>query len=216
MISINTLIVTPFQQNARIVSCPKTSVAVVIDPGGETERIFIELSSQRLVCHAIWLTHSHLDHCGGVKRLKDLTKAKVLAHPAEKFFRSNVKQMCRMFGVAPDELEDCPEPDTYIQGGEELIIGEHQFKVIAAPGHSPGGLCFYCPASNVIFTGDVLFAGSIGRTDLPGGDYNALMRSIEELMHGLPPDTRVLPGHGPETTLEKERMHNPFLRGGFV
>lgn len=216
MLSIYTLPVTPFEQNARIITCQKSRETAVIDPGGEAQRIFAALREHSLECGQIWLTHSHLDHCGGVKSLKSLTGARLYAHAGEGFFRSNLADMCLMFGVPPHEMENCPEPDEPLAGGEKLELGEHVFEVISTPGHSVGGLSFYDAPSKILLAGDVLFAGSIGRTDLPGGDLETLRRSIDELMKRLPPDTRVLCGHGPDTTLQEEKRSNPFLNGDFI
>ena len=205
------VIVTAFAQNAWIVGDTVLNEAVVLDPGGDTELIEAQLAELGLECKQIWLTHSHLDHCGGVNRLKAATGARLCAHPEEGFLRENVSAFCPMFGIPEDELENCPEPEVAWRGGERARVGSFEFEVMHTPGHSPGSLSFYCKGAGVIFVGDVLFQGSIGRTDLPGGDHSILMRSIKHLMEVLPAETVVLPGHGPETTLGNERRTNPFI-----
>lgn len=213
MFEIVTLEVTPFLQNARIVFDPASKRAVLIDPGGEADRIWADVQSRGLTCEQIWLTHSHLDHCGGVKRLKSLSGAQLIGHPIEREMRAHVKDLCAMFGLAPADLDNCPEPEIYIQGGETLACGPYRFEVIKCPGHSPGHVAFYQREAGLLISGDVLFKGSIGRTDLPGGNYELLMRSIGELMAALPASTRILPGHGPDTTLAAEAQSNPFILG---
>lgn len=213
MIEVVTVEVTPFMQNARLLFERGADGAVVVDPGGNADRILGELSARTLRCQEIWLTHSHLDHCGGVRRLKELTGAPLLAHPVEALMRSRVVDIARMYGVPEGDFEDCPEPDRVITGGETLSVGTELFEVLFTPGHSPGHLCFYNRANGILIAGDTLFQGSIGRTDLPDGDFEVLMSSIKDILYRLPPETRVLPGHGPETTIGAEQRTNPFVRG---
>jgi hydroxyacylglutathione hydrolase len=213
LILIESLCVTAFSQNCRIIACPETREAVVVDPGGEAEKIAQALTMADLNCRHIWLTHSHLDHCGGVRKLKAMMDLTLYAHPEERSFRETVRDTCKVFGLIESDLENCPEPETALRGGESLTLGKLSFQVIHAPGHSPGSLCYYCPAAEIVLVGDVLFSGSVGRTDLPGGSYSVLMRSIRKLLLDLPPATQVLSGHGPETTLGYEKETNPFLTG---
>lgn len=211
MLEILTCVVTPFMQNSRILFEPGSGTAVVVDPGGDVDQILHELAKRQLRCDEIWLTHSHLDHCGGVRRLKEVTGARVLGHPGEAEFRSRVVDIAAMYGLPGSDLQNCPEPDTMLTGGETLTIGEATFEVLFTPGHSPGHLCFYNRSNRVLVAGDTLFQGSIGRTDLPGGDFDVLMASIRGVLLKLPLDTRVLPGHGPETAIGLEARSNPFL-----
>jgi glyoxylase-like metal-dependent hydrolase (beta-lactamase superfamily II) len=187
--------------------------ALVIDPGGESDRILDEASRRGLSIKEIWLTHSHLDHCGGVRALKAAAKAPLTAHPAEAMMRAHVTDIAAMYG-APDGFENCPEPERAINGGETLSFAGSAFKVLFTPGHSPGHVCFYDGASGVLFAGDTVFSGSIGRTDIPGGNSDLLLESIRREILTLPDETRVLSGHGGDTTVGTERRSNPFLTGG--
>lgn len=212
-LDVKTVQVTPFDQNCRVLFDSISGEAVVVDPGGDFERIEALLDAAGVRCSQIWLTHSHIDHCGGVQRLKDASGAPLYGHPDEQIMRSAVTTICAMYGFPDADLDNCPEPEHYIRGGEILRGSGGEWKVIAAPGHSPGHVTFYSAEHGILVGGDVLFAGSIGRTDLPGGDHRTLLKSIANLMEKLPPNTRVLPGHGPETTLAAELQTNPFLRG---
>ncbi len=208
---IDEITVTPFQQNCRILSIVGSDDAVVIDPGGEAERILELLEDKGLQAKAIWLTHSHLDHCGGVKALKEETNAVLYGHAWEKEHRARVEDIKKMYGITDEDMENCPEPDVFLRGGETLTFGPLTFEVLFTPGHSPGHLCFYERSQGVLIAGDTLFSGSIGRTDLPGGNHGMLLESIREKILSLPDNTRVLPGHGPETTVGRERRTNLFL-----
>ena len=211
MFEILTLELTPFAQNTRIVFDRASSQAVVIDPGGDFPKIVQSLVANDLKVSQIWLTHSHLDHCGAVRPLKQASAATLYAHPVERELRARVVEICMLYGIPPGDMQSCPEPDVPISGGETLLLGEYIFEVLFTPGHSPGHLCFYHRESATLMAGDTLFAGSIGRTDLPGGDHATLLRSIRQQLLVLPDETRVLPGHGPDTTIGRERVSNPFL-----
>jgi hydroxyacylglutathione hydrolase len=211
MLSISTIVVTPFMQNARILTCTDTKVTVVVDPGGEPDRIISELHSRDLSCSQIWLTHSHLDHCGGVLPLLESLGVPLVAHPAEEAMRARVRSIAQMYGLPSSEWFDCPEPSVSIRGGEILPLGDLRAQVLFTPGHSPGHVSFYFESEKVLISGDALFAGSIGRTDLPGGDHSTLIKSIREKILTLDDDVRVLSGHGDDTTVGEERRNNPFL-----
>ncbi len=209
-IEIALLTLTPIQQNTRVVISGST--ALVIDPAGEGHKIIKFLDDRSLTLTQVWLTHSHLDHCGGVQDLlAKFPNAKLYGHPEEKFFRQNVENICVNYGIPHGIMKNCPEPTDYIIGGEKLEFGGLEFESIYTPGHSPGHISFYQGYSGVLFAGDTLFAGSIGRTDLPGGDHDLLIRMIKEKILTLPDNTKVLSGHGPDTTVGREKNGNPFL-----
>lgn len=213
MLRIETIPVTLFAQNARILWDTERKVAVAVDPGGESQLLKKFLDRNALKLEEIWLTHSHVDHVGGVKALQDATGASLVGHQVEAPMRAAVPQICMMFGVPRDGFDVCPEPDLYLAGGETLNFAGRQFQVHFTPGHSPGHLAFYCPSEGFVLSGDLLFQGSVGRTDLPGGNHDVLLKSIVKLMKELPPETAVLSGHGPDTTLAMEIEQNPFLKG---
>lgn len=217
--------VTPFEQNCRIVvlagaksggeqsgSGAKLRPALIIDPGGDADKILDNLTKLNAAPQAIWLTHSHLDHCGGVADILARFKIPLLGHKGEALFRQSVEETAAMYGISGAGLRNSPEPTTYLSGGEVLEFGEERFDVLYVPGHSPGHLAFYNSKQGVVLAGDVLFNGSIGRTDLPGGNTAQLLSSIRTSLFALPDNTRVLAGHGPDTTIGVERACNPFLR----
>lgn len=212
MLKIITVVVTEFQQNTRILCDLDSSQAIVIDPGGDVDKILQALRSENCKCKEVWLTHSHLDHCGGVAELLEHQAAKLSGHPDESFMRANVIEICKMYGMPLGEMRNCPEPDQHLSGGEELEFAGYKFKVLFTPGHSPGHLSFYCKEIDSVFSGDVIFSGSIGRTDLPGGNHRTLLESIEQEIFTLPADTKIYPGHGPETTVKIEKETNPFFQ----
>jgi len=211
---VETLLVTPFMQNARILWSEKSKRGVVVDPGGEAEIILEALERLGVTCEAIWLTHSHLDHCGAVAPLIEKLKVPLYAHPAERIMRSKVVEISRMYGLPDGILFNCPEPDHEIVGGEVLQIDGESCKVLFTPGHAPGHVCFYFKELGELIAGDTVFAGAIGRTDLPGGDYDTLISSIRTEILSLPDETIIRSGHGPDTTVGAERKTNPFLMRG--
>lgn len=213
MFTIETIEVTPFQQNARLLYCPETKEAVVIDPGGDADLIAKRIEERGLSLQEIWLTHSHLDHCGGVADLKEVYDVPLLGHRIEEEMRKRVLDICSMYGLPKGTMKNCPEPERYIDEGDELSVGSYPFTILFTPGHSPGHLCFYHAPSHTLIAGDTLFSGSIGRTDLPGGDHPTLIKSIQEKIFTLPDETQVLPGHGPATTVAMEKQYNPFFQG---
>lgn len=208
---IDILEVTPVAQNCRILSDPETKSALIIDPGGEVDTILEFLRRRELTLEQIWLTHSHFDHCGGVADLKEATSALLIAHPGETFFRQHVLAAVERWQLPEEGYRNCPEPDRTVVGGEQLEWAGYTFRVLPTPGHSPGHVAFYCASEKFVLSGDALFQGSIGRTDLPGGNHQELIESIIGQLLSLPDGTSVLSGHGPDTTIGRERTHNRYL-----
>lgn len=200
-----------FVQNCFLLGDPDRGEAVVVDPGEEWERILAELDRRGWRTTAIWLTHAHLDHVLGLAEVRKATGAPVWLHPAERPVYDGLPQQGLWFGL---RLAPLPPPDEAFREGETVRVGRHEFKVLFTPGHSPGSVSLV--GEGVVIAGDVLFAGSIGRTDLPGGDHSTLIASIRRELLTLPNATRVLSGHGPETTIGEERASNPFLTGAAI
>jgi len=197
-----------FVQNSYLVIDEAAAVCAVIDPGEEADLILHKIAAASARPTAIWITHAHLDHVMGVSRVRRETAAPVYLHAADRELYDHAVQQGLAFGVAVDPP---PLPDGTLAAGDTVRVGQLEFTVRHAPGHSPGSVCLV--GEGVAFTGDVLFAGSIGRTDLPGGDFDTLLRSIERELLTLPDSTIVYSGHGPETTVGHERRTNPFLTG---
>lgn len=193
-------------ENCYILGDEKTGKAAVIDPGDEPERIVEKLNRKRLNCEYILLTHAHVDHVSGIKGVVEATGAKVLIHKGDAFMLKSAPVQALAFGMKPFMP---PKIEKYIEDGDIIEIGNLKVKVLHTPGHSSGGVCFL--VENCIFVGDTIFQGSIGRTDLPGGDYNELIASVEAKIFTLPDDTVIYPGHGPETTVGYEKKYNPFF-----
>jgi len=199
-----------FVENTYLVIDEAAAECAVIDPGEEAGRILHEIAGAGARPTAIWITHAHLDHVMGVARVRRETGAPVYLHPADRELYDQAVQQGLAFGVAVDPP---PAPDGGLAAGDTVPVGQLRFTVRHAPGHSPGSVCLV--GEGMAFTGDVLFAGSIGRTDLPGGDFDTLIRSIERELLTLPDSTIVYSGHGPETTVGHERRSNPFLTGAY-
>lgn len=198
----------PLDVNCYIVGCPLTREAVIIDPGGHGKKIIDVLEELNLKAVSLIDTHGHFDHIGGNAYLMShMESPRLYLHNDDLQYLRNAREHADYWGM---KFEDSPEPTDLLQGGEEIIAGDLRLKIIHTPGHSPGGISIYMPGH--VFTGDALFEGSIGRTDLPGGDYDLLISSIREKLLVLPGDTIVHPGHGPETTIEEEKRSNPFLQ----
>lgn len=179
----------------------------IVDPGEEAGLILHKIEDTGATPVAIWLTHAHLDHVVGVARVAEETGVPVWLHPGDRALYDAVPQQAGAFGLAPPPA--LPAPDRDMVPGERLAVGDLRFEVRHAPGHSQGSVCLI--GHGIAFVGDVLFAGSIGRTDLPGGDFETLIASIERELLSLPDETIVYSGHGPETTIGRERRANPFL-----
>ncbi len=203
------LVVGPLEVNCFILGCEKTYNAIVIDPGGNVDIIISYLERFNLNLKYILNTHGHFDHVAGNYDLKLATNAKLLIHREDAPMITNISTTAMMFGI---HVKDSPPPDMFIDEGDEIYVGEEiLLKTLHTPGHSKGSCSFILEGYNAVFVGDTLFAGSIGRTDLPGGDYQTLINSVREKLFVLPNDTKVFPGHGPETTIGYEKRFNPFF-----
>lgn len=197
-----------FMQNCYLLAEEGSSDAVIVDPG-EAPALFLETAErQGLTIREIWLTHGHIDHVSGVGAIKAATGAPISMHPADLPLYRNLAQQAGWFGL---ELDDPPPIDHELSHGQTLTLGTTSFEVRHTPGHSPGSVCLIGAGS--VIGGDVLFQGSVGRVDLPGGDWEQLLGSIRDELFPLPDETVVHPGHGPRTTIGAEKRNNPFLRG---
>jgi hydroxyacylglutathione hydrolase len=220
---IEQITVTAFQQHTRIVGCEATKHAICIDPGDEAERIVEVLERHGLTLQAIALTHAHLDHVGGVAALKKLKpEARINLHKADEFMYQALPEQPTWIGIPRAQwaelgfaFETPPPIDEYWTDGQKYPVGELEFEVLHCPGHTPGHVVLFEPNEQKVFVGDVLFAGSIGRTDLPGGSTDQLLDSIKNKLLTLGDDVEVYSGHGPVTTIGEERLTNPFLTGGY-
>ena len=203
------LSVPPFQSNCWILGCSETQIAVVIDPGDEAA-IYQTLEAYRLTVKYLIHTHGHLDHVSATAAIQQETGAPVLIHEEDQILLDNLELQGTMFGLAAPEP---PTVDRYIREGDKIDWAGHTLSVIETPGHSPGGVCLNLEEEKILFAGDTLFQDSIGRTDLWGGDYEQLLYSIRDKLWQLDDDTIVCPGHGPRTTIGREKRENPFLQG---
>ncbi|RLA79595.1 MAG: MBL fold metallo-hydrolase [Deltaproteobacteria bacterium] len=205
---IEMLVVGPLQANCYIVACERTRLAAVIDPGGEGPRIVATLREAGLTALYIINTHGHFDHTGANRYVKEMTGAELLIHRADAPMILEQSRSAAVWGI---QVEDSPPPDRFIEEGDVIVIGDVTLEVLHTPGHTPGGVSLF--TDRVVFVGDTLFAGSIGRTDFPGGDYRQLLDSVRTKIFPLGDDVIVYPGHGPETTVGHERRYNPFFTG---
>jgi hydroxyacylglutathione hydrolase len=216
---IEQITVTAFQQHTRIIGCEETKHAICIEPGDEAERIVETLERRGLTLQAIALTHAHLDHVGGVAALKKLQpQARINLHQGDEFMYQALPEQPAWIGVPRAQwaalgfaFETPPPVDEYWADGQKYSVGKLEFEIRHCPGHTPGHVVLYEPTEHAVFVGDVLFAGSIGRTDLPGGSSEQLLNSIKTKLMTLADDVKVYSGHGPVTTIGEERLTNPYL-----
>ncbi len=203
---IKTLVVGPIQANCYILGCEETLEAAVIDPGDEADRILHALAESSLTAKLIINTHGHFDHVSANKRLKEVTGAPILIHHLEAPMLDQLSSSAAAWGLSAD---DSPAPDRELKGGDEVSFGNITLTVIHTPGHTPGGISLY--NEDYVFVGDTLFAGSIGRTDFPGGSFETLKESIQQKLFTLSDDLKVYPGHNQPTTIGEEKRFNQFV-----
>ena len=205
------LTVGPFQENCYIIGDEEAGVGAIVDPGDEAARITLAVEQTDLEIGSIIVTHAHIDHVGAVAALVDEYACRVLMHAEAEPMLKQLPTQAIMMGLRFGKV---PKVDHRIGEEEVLEVGALRLRALYTPGHAPGHLAFYVEEEGLVLSGDALFAGSVGRVDLPGGSMEVLMRSIEERLMTLPDETTVYPGHGPQTTIGNERASNPFLQGG--
>lgn len=203
--------VTPFAQNCSVVWCDATREAAIIDPGGDLDQVLAEVERLGLDVRQIWLTHAHIDHAGGAGELAQRLSLPIVGpHPGDQFWIDALPQQSQMFGFPPARPF---APTRWLHDGDMVALGQCTLQVRHCPGHTPGHVVFYSPEALRAFVGDVLFAGSVGRTDFPGGNHQQLMASITQRLWPMGDDTVFIPGHGPQSTFGHERRTNPFVGG---
>ena len=211
MLRYHTVPVTAFAQNCSIVWCDRTQDAAIIDPGGDLPKLRAAIQALGVTLKAIWLTHAHIDHAGATGTLAREDGLPIVGpHPGDQFWIDSLVQQSRMFGFP--QAEDF-KPTRWLADGDEVQIGDSVLAVRHCPGHTPGHVVFHSAEAKRAFVGDVLFAGSIGRTDFPGGDHATLIDSITSRLWPMGDDTVFIPGHGPESSFGRERRTNPYVAG---
>jgi len=206
---LKTIPVGPLNCNMVIIGDPSTKNAVLVDPGGDAQKIIDLIKSLGVVICQILVTHAHFDHFLAAAEIKQFTKAPICLNQSDQGLWRILPLQCGLFGVPPP-TGSMPEPDQWLQDGQKLSILDGV--CIHTPGHSPGSMCYYFASGNTVMTGDTLFKDSIGRTDLMGGDSNAIVKSIQDKLYTLPDNTKVIPGHGESTTIGFEKKHNQVVR----
>lgn len=206
---VKTLVLGQLQANGYLLGCAETHEAVMIDPGGNGELVSAALEEAGLALTLVLNTHAHFDHIGANKYLADRYHVPILIHELELPLLRAKGGAC-FFGM---DIPQSPDPGGFLRDGDVIRFGKHELTVLHTPGHSAGHVCFYAQSENLLFSGDLLFAGSVGRADLHDGDMAALEASIRNKIYALPDNTDVFPGHGPKTTVIREKLSNPFVRG---
>jgi len=202
------LAVGPLNANCFILGCEESKEGVVVDPGGDPEKIIAAVTRLGLRITSVINTHGHFDHVGGNGKVMEHTGAELLIHGEDVRFLSIASNVAVKYGVT---AENSPDPDHLLGDGMIISFGNYQMIVLHTPGHTPGGCCLYIAGEGLVITGDTLFAEGVGRTDFPGGSHKALIESIRTRLLALPENTRVYPGHGPSTTIGHEKRNNPFI-----
>ena len=209
MLSYLTVPVTAFQQNCSLIWDDQTRQAAVIDPGGDLDELLAQVERLNLKLEQIWLTHAHIDHAGGTGELASRLNLPIIGpHPGDQFWIDALPEQSARFGFPPALAFT---PSRWLHDGDTVTLGSHMVQVRHCPGHTPGHVVFYSPELNRAFVGDVLFAGSIGRTDFPQGNFDQLIASIKTKLWPLGNETVFIPGHGPESSFGRERRSNPFV-----
>ncbi|RWP70554.1 MBL fold metallo-hydrolase [Mesorhizobium sp.] len=202
--------VTAFQQNCTILFDMDDRQGVVVDPGGDIDKVLAVLKDNAINAGAIWITHGHIDHAGGAMELKEALGVQIIGpHEADRPLLANLENQAKLYGIT-DPVRNCM-PDRFLSEGDTVSFGQHAFEVFHCPGHAPGHVVYYNRAAKFAHVGDVLFRGSVGRTDLPGGDHAALIASIKDKLLPLGDDIGFICGHGPGGRFGEERRSNPFL-----
>ncbi len=200
--------VTPFEQNASILFCSETNKCAIVDPGGDIHILLELLKNHNLVPERVLLTHGHIDHAGGATEISEILNVEIHGpHIDDKFLLDELQKQGEMFGL---QSKNC-NPDKWLNEGDVVMVGNQKLEVYFCPGHTPGHIIFFNKKVNLAIVGDVLFNGSIGRTDLPGGNYNQLIESVKNKLWPLGDDVDFIPGHGPVSTFKVERNSNPFV-----
>lgn len=202
---IKKIVVGTLENNCYIIGDERTREAFIVDPGDEPDRVLDFVKEDNLETKFIVCTHAHFDHVGAINEIKEITKAKIIIHKDDLILYKNIEMQGLVWGF---DIEPLTEPDIIVSEGYNIEIGDLRFMVLHTPGHSPGSICLY--GEGILITGDTIFAGSVGRTDLCGGDINQLRKSFKRLIE-LPDNTIILPGHGPESTIMKEKNDNFFI-----
>jgi glyoxylase-like metal-dependent hydrolase (beta-lactamase superfamily II) len=211
MLQYLTIPVTPFQQNASLVWDDQTQQAAVIDPGGDLDVLLGAVQKLGLKLEQIWITHAHVDHAAGTAELAEQLNLPIVGpHPGDQFWIDRLAASAQSYGFPPAKAFT---PSRWLQDGDTVTLGGHTLQVRHCPGHTPGHVVFYSPEIKRAFVGDVLFAGSIGRTDFPMGNHDDLINAIVERLWPMGDDTVFIPGHGPESTFGRERKSNPYVGG---
>jgi glyoxylase-like metal-dependent hydrolase (beta-lactamase superfamily II) len=211
MLRYQTIPVTPFQQNCSIIWCDETLQGAIIDPGGDIDLLLAAVKQRQLTLTQIWLTHAHIDHAGGAAELAARLDLPIIGpHPADQFWIDGLAAQSKMFGFPQSHAFT---PARWLFDADSVTVGHCSLNVRHCPGHTPGHVVFHSPQAGRAFVGDVLFAGSIGRTDLPQGDHATLITSIVERLWPMGDATVFIPGHGPESTFGRERRSNPYVGG---
>ena len=210
MLHYHTIPVTPFQQNCSLLWCDQTHAAAVIDPGGDLDEVLAEVQRLGIKLEQIWLTHAHIDHAGAAGELAQQLGLPIIGpHPGDQFWIDALAQQSQMFGFPQARPFT---PTRWLHDGDTVALGRSSVQVRHCPGHTPGHVVFHSPEIGRAFVGDVLFAGSIGRTDFPQGDHEQLLASIRERLWPMGDATVFIPGHGPESSFGRERRSNPYVR----